>query len=148
MKFIGFRILKQLTKQREMSYRDICKLLPRYFGDHRDFYPLASLHTAGYVSSTLHMKSLPPHSDPTYFMASYFFAMTRGPGQHKCNMFTAINDEDSDLTNKVFATASADLLFGEWRQKRFDRIYTALVSVLVGVSSSVVVFVLQGLFSA
>lgn len=49
MRRSAVRILTELRSQGEMTLEDISKLLSRDFKDHRDFYPLASLVSQGYI---------------------------------------------------------------------------------------------------
>lgn len=49
---VAFRILRRLAACGELSLEEIARLLPRSFGDHRDFYPLASLVSQGFVEDS------------------------------------------------------------------------------------------------
>jgi hypothetical protein len=44
-------LLQRLRIVGDLNIRDVAKLLPHAFGDHRDFYPLAQLVEGGYVST-------------------------------------------------------------------------------------------------
>lgn len=136
MKSDSFRLLKKIVKEKELSYRAAACMLPIRFGDHRDFYPLATLHSAGYISATVNYKIKSDEPDPNRFIASYFFAMTRGEGKYKCNAFTANNDQGTDLRNVIFSTAKADLYFSERREKRVERMFALGLGIVLAVFSS------------
>lgn len=43
MKLPAHSILKKIIKEREVSLADLIPLLPKKFGDYRDFFPIAFL---------------------------------------------------------------------------------------------------------
>jgi hypothetical protein len=38
-----FRLLKEIVKRREVTMKQLRELVPRRFGDHRDYYEIAGL---------------------------------------------------------------------------------------------------------
>jgi hypothetical protein len=45
VKLLGYNILKEVAKKREITLGEAKKLFTTNFGDKRDFYALASLYT-------------------------------------------------------------------------------------------------------
>lgn len=136
MQYVSYSLLRKIVKARELSLAEVAKSLPKKFGDHRDFYPLATLYTSGYVDCTIHGENNDPDFQKNLYMAALFYTACLGPGQQHYMMFHFSNTEDFKDGEKVFATAKADLYFQEQKQKRLDRIVTLLSSVAVGVLSA------------
>ena len=113
-------------------------LLPKKFGDYRDWYPIAGLIKQGYLGNPFLGESGECMTERQ--LASMLFAKTLGDGHHKINNVAAVNLADSRVTIGLFATSKADLYFAELRTKRADRITSALVAIVIGVSSALLTF--------
>jgi hypothetical protein len=144
MQFISFDIMKRFMDVRELNLGDVKKLLPKKFGDHRDWYPIASLISEGYVGSGL-TQTKSWEDKPTAAkdivaqeLAIMLHTMTLGPGKVRYQGREIHNGKDfNDET--LFATAKADLHFAERSARRFDRIVTTVTGIAVGIITGVVV---------
>ncbi len=54
-----FRLLKEIVKRREVTMRQLREMVPRKFGDHRDYYQIAGLLTGGYLECMMHREGDP-----------------------------------------------------------------------------------------
>ena len=142
MEYVSYSLLRKIVKDREVNLSEISKCLSKQFGDHRDFYPLATLYTAGYIGSTFKADN-DPDFDSSLYMAAMFYTACMGPGRQNYMMFTFFNSEDGRSREKFYATAKADMYFAELRQKRIDRVVTLLSSVAVGVLSALLTLVVK-----
>ena len=135
MEYVSYSLLRRIVREREVNLSEITQSLPRRFGDHRDFYPLATLYTAGHIGSTF-KAGKDPDFDSNLYLAALFHTACLGPGKQSYMMFTFFNSEDGRSHEAVYATAKADMYFAELRHKRIDRVITLVSSVVVGVLSA------------
>lgn len=138
MKLPAYTLLKQLIAIRELPLHEAKELLPRTFGDFRDWYPVAGLISQGYLANPF--LGEPGERMSEREVASMLFGKTLGEGHHKVNNVTAVNIAESGSTITLSATSKADLYFAELRAKRIDRIVSAAVAIVIGVSSALLTF--------
>jgi hypothetical protein len=144
MKFIGFNVLKKIVKERELSLREVSKLLPKRFKDHRDFYTLASLYTGGYIDSTMMKEEANWDTNKNNLIAELFYTMTFGKGTFKYKGLPFTNDGDFN-EEKIFCTAKSDMYFAEQRRKKIDVIVSLFVGIIIAVVSATATVWLQQL---
>ena len=138
MKLPAYWLLIQVVAVREMPLLDAKELLSNKFDDFRDWYPVAGLIKQGYLANPFIGESGERMTERE--LASMLFGKTLGEGHHKINNVGAVNLADSALTFGLFATSKADLYLAELRAKRADRDTSALVAIVIGVSSALLTF--------
>lgn len=130
------KILKSLRDRGEMKLEDVAKILPRKFGDHRDFYPLASLVSQGYVENSYSsFSSMPEKQDlasKNQLIAWKLYAMSAADksatykGHH-----WSIHGGDESLKGQILAlTGSGYLRLEEGAVRRNDRLFSIGLAVL------------------
>lgn len=137
MEYVSYALLREIVHRREVSIAHVGRITPRRFGDHRDFYGLATLCSAGYVDCTIDIDC---EGAGNQAIAAMFHTLCLGPGKQKYMMYTFFNSDETN-EEKVYATAKADLYFAELRQKRIDRAVTLVSSIVVGVMSALLTLV-------
>ena len=135
MKFIGFKLLEEIVKKRELSLSEIKKLLPKNFDDHRDYYVLASLYTGEYIgNTTIDNQKISSGQNPLAFESN----------KNVANLFYNF---PSDTKETVFCTAKADMYFAEQKQKRNDRLITLSIGIIIGIVTAIVTAIATNYFS-
>ncbi len=153
-----FRLLKEIVKRREVTMRQLREMVPRKFGDHRDYYEIAGLITGGYLECTMHREGDPKQfTGATAFdreeiwfsrlkefeVAREIYSMTLGPGEHKHLGVTYMNPPPI-LDELVFPTGKAFLHFNTERQTRNDRIAALAIGIIVGIVTAAATVYLTG----
>lgn len=146
-----FDLLSKIVKQREITIGQLKELVPRKFGDHRDYYVVASLITGGYLECTMHMQGDPKQiagvstSDreeiwfsrmKEFWVARQIYSMTLGPGEHKYEG-TTYGNPSGILDERVFPAAKAFLHFNSEQLKRKDQIITLAIGIIIGLVTAV-----------
>jgi hypothetical protein len=147
MKLPGHEILKTLARERELKLGEVAKLIRRKFNDHRDFHIVASLYSAGYVTSDLRKES---DLDPTRNddIALTFYTMTLGQGEFEYRGQKIINGGNFNEEVTIVCAAKTDLHFAELRAKRRERIWGLGVALIIAVTSAAATSYFRERFSA
>jgi hypothetical protein len=112
MKLPGYRLLREVTKKREITLGDAKNLLPTKYGDKRDFFALASLYTSGLVDSSFVKEGCNWDTGKNSMVAEEFYVMSLGPGEHHVEgMPSFTNEDDYNKSFKIYCTAKGDLFF-------------------------------------
>lgn len=147
MKLPAFKIIKTISEKRELTLGEVNQMLFHKFNDHRDFYPIATLYTAGYIdTNTNNRKSDLGANSKNEEVARLFHAMTFGKGEFAYENRGYINDVDFNKELKFSCTAKTDLFFTEMKAKRKDRIITIAIGILIAIISSALTNLFRTLF--
>ena len=141
MDSVSLRLLKRLTKERELSVRACSELLPKKTNDHLDFYPLASLIKHGLADIHITSGEKPLHDESEMQIAILLFASITANGkdfQYKNIKFFGGNFRDE----MVFATAKGYFTLDEMRSRRAERLW----AFAAGIVTAIVATSLKGLF--
>lgn len=139
LKLSSHKLLKTILINREASLEDLSSVIESKYDDYRDYFPLASLVVSGYIDCEVRSTSEKPYKER--LLASIFYA--KSSGEKKVNNFNNPNG-NVGKTDKVFTiTAKTQLYFDELKAKRNDRIFTAIVSIVVGVSSALITLAIK-----
>ena len=145
--FTEFRLLKEIVKRREVTMKQLREMVPRKFGDHRDYYEIAGLLTGGYLECTMHKQGDPKQfpgatafdHEELWFsglkeveVARQIYSMTLGPGDHEYLGVKYLNPSPI-LDELIFPTGKAFLHFNSERQTRNDRIAALAIGLIVGI---------------
>jgi len=130
---ISKKILKVLSKEREISLAYAKKLLPVKFNDYRDFYPLATLCTNGMARTDLQNESY----ESEKFLASFFYAHTLGVGSHKVNNYVAQNRGRDDHVIRINITSKGSSYLSERHNKNIERLINTSIGFVLGIASTV-----------
>lgn len=134
MKVPAFQLLKEFVRRRELRLSEVAQMLEKHFGDHRDWYPVAGLIRQGYLANPFRGES--GDRMPEKEIASALFALSLGEGRHRVNNVVMFGSDDPSEEETLNALSKADLYFAELRQRRVDRLISAAVAVVIGVSSA------------
>lgn len=139
MKSSGHKLLRRVITNREASLEDLSSFIESKHGDYRDYFPLASLIVSGYVACEIRCSSGEPYEER--LLASILYA--KASGEKKVNNFHNQNGKKG-YTDKIFTmTAKTQLYFDELSSKRNERVFTAIISIIVGVSSALITLAIQ-----
>lgn len=137
MELAGYEILKEIVKRREVTLGDVCSMIDKKYGDHRDFYGLASLYTSGHIDSSIKKSGCSWDTSKNMLVAEELFLLSLGKGTFDVeNIPQFTNEEDYLQTFKFFCTAKSDLYFHELRHKRLYLVGTLCVGIIVGILSA------------
>ena len=132
-----WRILVAIENAGDMALEDIAGLIPRKWGDHRDFFPFASLVSQGLIEPPfLHRENLLQDRDENIqLLARKYFAWSTADAKAAYGVHTWVVAGDGEtLKGQRFAlSGSGYLRVHEIRTKRFDRAFTVATSILVGI---------------
>ncbi|EGQ9635535.1 MULTISPECIES: hypothetical protein [Vibrio] len=140
MKISNHNLLKEIVKKREVSLAELSPLIVRQYDDYRDYFPLACLVVSGYVACDFRNASGKPYDEP--LLASMFYAKVTG--KEHVNNYHCHSGTDGSYAKLLTMTAKSQLYFDELRAKRSERLFTALISVIVGVTSAIITLTIQG----
>ncbi|EKO3865865.1 hypothetical protein JFR02_005054 [Vibrio harveyi] len=139
MRLSSHQLLRMILRKREASLKDLDSVINKKYGDYRDYFPLASLIVGGYAACDIRSASGEPYDER--LLASIFYA--KATGEKVVNNYHNQSGK-SGYESKLFTmTAKTQLYFDELRAKRNERVFTALISVVVGVSSALITLVLK-----
>lgn len=139
MKLSSHKLLRAILTSREASLEDINSVIESKYGDYRDYFPLASLVVSGYVDCEVRSLSGKPYTER--LLASILYAKTSG--EKRVNNFNNPNGK-AGYTDKIFTmTAKTQLYFDELKAKRNERLFTAMISIVVGVSSALITLAIK-----
>lgn len=142
MKLPSHDLLVELSRHRELSLAEVEMLLPKHFRDYRDWLPVAGLMKQGFIGNVL-KESLEKPLDEK-LIASALYGMSLGPGTHKVNNFTAINqDKKPNEVNTTYLTSKGEIYLAERRSERNLRIWSMLTSIVVGATSALIVLLVK-----
>jgi hypothetical protein len=131
----ALRILGRIAKEGEVSLDEAIRMGERHGGDHRNQYPLALLIEEHYLGMTIN--HTPPEG--VDLMREFSLAVT-------LHMFLLPADADGIIRylgittsggldpkkERVFLTAKGRLHLDEFRQKRWDRIWSVVLGFVTG----------------
>ncbi|ELT7571633.1 hypothetical protein R9Y00_003627 [Vibrio cholerae] len=138
MKLSSHKLLKTILINREASLEDLKSVIESKYGDYRDYFPLASLVVSGYVACEVHSSSGEPYKER--LLASILYA--KASGEEKVNNFNNPSGK-AGYADKIFTmTAKTQLYFDELNTKRIERVFTAIISIAVGVLSTLITLVI------
>lgn len=134
VKLLGYKILKEVAKKREITLGEAKKLFTTNFGDKRDFYALASLYTGRYIDTSLVREGCNWDTDKNSLVAEELYLMSLGPGKHKVDGIPEFNNEqDYNSEFKIYCSAKTDLFFHEQRTKRIERISALSIGIFIAI---------------
>lgn len=143
MKHNGHDLLKLILNEKELSLKDIKPLVEKKHKDYRDYFPLASLVVSGYIKCDLRSNKASDGYDEKMF-ASIFYAKVSGYPQVNNYVNTT---GTAGFETKIFTmTAKTQLYFDELKAKRIERLFTSLVGIIVGVSSTLITLTIKNYF--
>lgn len=130
-------ILRRMIKEREIPLKELAKMLPNKFNDHRDYYPLASLVKNGYIDMYLidtdTDKGIETEREIMLAIRFYTMSLAKTQVEYAGITFTQTKTMENE---KFYCTAKTDLYFLEQKQLRSDRLVTISVGILIGVVSA------------
>ena len=139
MKLSSHRLLKLVLSKREASLEELSPAIDKKFGDYRDYFPLSSLIFSGYVACNVRNSS-----DEIYderLLASILYA--KASGAEKVNNYHNLSGTKG-YDSKIFTvTAKTQIYFDELKAKRNEKAFTALISIVVGVSSALITLAIK-----
>ncbi|WP_141400813.1 hypothetical protein [Pseudoxanthomonas wuyuanensis] len=130
------KILSTLSKRGEMTLEDLAKSLPRKFNDHRDFYPLASLLSQGYIEDSHALLS--DSSSAVRTLASknqmiswrlYAMSSAEQSASYKGHTWSVHGGSETLKGQMLALTGSGYLRLEESRVRRNDRLFAILLAV-------------------
>lgn len=131
-----------------MKISDISLLLPKRHGDHRDFYPFASLVTQGLVEDSILEKDT-QNKNPDYtslklqFVAWELFAMSSADYEAKYKGKTWIRTKNEKFSDQLFTlTGNGYLYLNENRSKKHEKRFTFLIAIFSAVFASALTYYL------
>lgn len=133
MRLPSHKILKFITKNREVSLADLMPLIEKRFNDYRDYYPLSQLCISGYIKCSFEHKN-GPHTEEKLLASILYSCAT---GVKKVNNFTSSRSKPTPDLDMFHSTTKGELYFAEALAKRSDRIYSMAVGIVVGISTAV-----------
>ncbi|ASG09130.1 hypothetical protein CEQ50_16460 [Vibrio anguillarum] len=139
MKLSSHQLLRIVFNQREVSLKDLSFAIEKKYGDYRDYFPLASLVVSGYVACDMRSGSGKPYDER--LLASILYA--KASGQKQVNNYHNLSGNEGYTVKLFTMTAKTQLYFDELRAKRNERVFTALVSIIVGVSSALITLAIK-----
>ncbi|EHK9015047.1 hypothetical protein [Vibrio vulnificus] len=139
MKLSSHKLLRTILISREASLEDLNSVIESKYGDYRDYFPLASLVVSGYVACEVRSSSGEPYKER--LLASILYA--KASGETKVNNYHNPNGKVG-YKDKIFTmTAKTQLYFDELKAKRNERVFTAIISIVVGVSSALITLAIK-----
>lgn len=82
MQDLAIKILEVLEKSGELQLKELAKIIPVKFNDHRDFYILASLKSNGFIDDDLLLdENSDPNRNKEQKLARTYFA-SNTPNNH------------------------------------------------------------------
>ena len=135
MKRNGLYILARVAKRGEVPLDEAIQMAHGRRGDHRDQYPLALLLEARYLGMTINYS--PPEG--AELMREYALAITlhmylRPPEADGVIRYMGVTTTGGldPKRERVFLTAKGALYLDEFRQKRWDRIWSVALGFATG----------------
>lgn len=135
-----YKLLKGIAAAEEIFVKDLGSLVGKKYGDHRDYYPLARLFTAGYVDVTLksydgdgfaktnQVPFAQTQSDLDIAMWAYMSVEIPEGEQYLGQTLSGTIAEE-----RIFATAAGTLMLDEMIQKREDRAWALGIGIAIAV---------------
>ncbi|MBX3589881.1 MAG: hypothetical protein KF755_03130 [Burkholderiaceae bacterium] len=127
-------LLQRLRLSAELNAVEVGKLIPRYFGDHRDFFTLARLLEGGYVA-----RSATPEKVPHPFRGVDVRAILLYMDAHELTEYRGVtaNRHSGKDDNPLFLTAAGMLALEQFETKRADRLWSTGIAVAAAILSAV-----------
>ncbi|MEL7411582.1 MAG: hypothetical protein AAGJ90_09020 [Pseudomonadota bacterium] len=136
MKKLHHQILKFVYKNDEAGIREICSMINRKHGDHRDFYGLVALMESDYLRFTGPVNLDESGKICSYSQACLFQAYSQGEGdQDYLDIHLISKDQDSFL----YVGPKAIDYFHNKEQSLNAWLLTALLSALSAILSGLVI---------
>ena len=139
MKLHHHKLLKLILANREASLEDLSKAIDVKHNDYKDYFPLACLVVSGYISCDLRNSSGKPYDEK--LLASIFYSKVSG--EEQVNNYHNSSGRKGYGSKLFTMTAKTQLYFDELRAKRVERMFTALISITVGVSSALITLAIK-----
>lgn len=134
---LTINILKVLKKEGELTLEEIAKLIPKKTNDHRDFYPLASLISMGYMEDDMRTSIENKKKENIHLIAYKLFAWSKADhdfAEYKGNSWRTSH---SRLKDGKFAITGEGYLYLERELTRnSDRKFAFLLAILSAVLGS------------
>lgn len=141
MRNSALKILRALEEKGELSLEDISTLIPKKFGDHRDFYIFASLVAIGYVDDD----KVPDPNKPARkkrkeaLLAREYYASHDAGQTATFGIWSWSRGGESALREQPFTlTGKGNLFLSEYRSKRKERLFSLGTGIVVGIVVAVV----------
>ena len=137
MKGTAIKILKTIEKRGEITLEDVAYILPKRFGDHRDFYDFASLVSIGYIDDDK-LKG-DNNGDPNQYkeqlLAMRYFACSSADRSASYNNLSWIQTGGpGGLKDEKFClTGRGSLFLSEYRGRKVERIFSIASGIIVGI---------------
>lgn len=132
----ALRVLRMLDKAGEASLEEVSALLPKRHGDHRDFYILSSLVSAGMIDDEMMEDDRKPNPNrhKEMLLARKYYACSAADKKASFgNLSWVIYGDGETLKGQKFAlSGKGSLYLSEIRSKRLDRVFTLSAGIIVG----------------
>ncbi|MEC5211700.1 hypothetical protein RCH06_000230 [Polaromonas sp. CG_9.5] len=132
-------ILKALEKSGDLSLEEITALIPKKYGDHRDFYVFASLATQGFVDDGMQpdlRDSDSPKPEPKEQLLSWkYFAMSSAEktATYRGRSWSIHGGNETLKGQRFSLSGKGNLYLSEAKTKRFDRAFAIGSGILIGI---------------
>lgn len=146
MSHISLDILKKLEREGEMKISDISFLLPKRHGDHRDFYPFASLVVQGLVEdSSLEKDTIDRNPNYTSYklqvVAWRLFAISDADYEAEYKNMKWLRSKDEKYRDGLYTlTGNGYLYLNENRMKNHEKRFTLLIAIFSAVFASALTY--------
>jgi hypothetical protein len=142
---ISHKILKEMREKREMTLREILRILPSKYNDHRDVYAFADLITDGYIDSVMKHDGKDIRHSNNKDLAITLYTASFGKGEFEYKGQKLING--GDFNNQLFfCTAKTVLYLEEERQRRADRLWAFIIGITVGIVVAIISSIITKVF--
>lgn len=140
MQSAALKILLKLEEYGELTLAEISTFIPIKFGDHRDFYVLASLASVGYIDDdTLPSPDCQSNTEKKEALLAREYFACHDAEESATSGDSSWRAVGASLKGKTFMlTAKGSLYLSEYRSKRNDRLFTVATGVAVGIIVAVV----------
>ncbi len=136
MKKLHHEILEYVYQHDEAGIREICDILHRKHGDHRDFYGLVALMESDYLRFTGPVNLDENGRISSYLQACLFQAYSQGDGFQQYLDTTLIPTEHDQF---LYVDPKAIEYFNNKREARKAWLLAALLSLLSAILSGVII---------
>jgi hypothetical protein len=147
MSHISLDILRNLEKEGEMTISDIAFLLPKRHGDHRDFYPFASLIVQGLVEdSSLEKDTMDRNPNYTSFkLQTVAWRLFASDADYEAEYKNVkwLRSKDRKFRDELYTlTGNGYLYLNENRIKRDEKRFTLLIAIFSAVFATALTYLL------
>lgn len=134
---LTINILKVLKKEGELTLEEIVKLIPEKTKDHRDFYPLASLISMGYIEDDMRTLIEDKKKENIHLIAYKLYAWSKADhdfAEYKGNSWRTPNSRLKD--RKLAITGEGYLYLDVELTRNSDRRFAFLLAILSAILGS------------